>query len=87
MNAILITLIVCGLSLQHITKKAFNEKMNNNGAITFTALSTLAAMLFFVFQIKPTFDLAVLPYALGFGFFTVWRFCAHFLQLQTVRYQ
>lgn len=69
MNAILITLIVCGLSLQHITKKAFNEKMNNSGAITFTALSTLAAMLFFVFQIKPDFDLAVLPYALGFGFF------------------
>lgn len=69
MNIIFISIIVIGLSLQHITKKSYNNKIQGGGVICFSALSSLVAALFFVFQIKLplSFDLSILPYAIIFG--------------------
>ena len=69
MSSIYLILIVATLSTQHICKKAFNQKMQGKGVITFSALSSFAAALFFIFQLKLPFDMdaGVLPYALLFG--------------------
>lgn len=68
-NALLIISVVIGLSLQHITKKAYNQKINGKGVISFSALSSGIAALFFIFQIKFPFqfDSALIPYAIIFG--------------------
>ena len=69
MSSIYLNLIVATLSTQHVCKKAFNQKMQGKGVITFSALSSFAAALFFIFQLKLPFnmDAGVLPYAFLFG--------------------
>lgn len=67
MNAVILLMIVVFVALQGVLKKAFNEKVTG-GAYFFSALSTVAAMLFFVvtsgnMEFNPDF----LPYSLGFG--------------------
>lgn len=73
MNSIMIILIVMALSAQHVTKKNYNIKLAGKGTITFSALSAMAAALFFIFQVKLPLDIDVwvVPYsllfALGYG--------------------
>ena len=68
-NALLIISVVIGLSLQHITKKSFNQKLEGKGVICFSALSSLIAAFFFIFQIKFPFqfDISLIPYTIIFG--------------------
>lgn len=68
-NALLIISVVIGLSLQHITKKAYNQKLSGKGVICFSALSSGIAALFFIFQVKLPlqFEQSLIPYAVIFG--------------------
>ena len=68
-NALLLLLVITGLSAQNVTKKQYNIKTVNNGAMFFSSISAICAALFFVFKK----DLALfsepklLPYAFGFA--------------------
>ena len=68
-NALLLLLVIAGLSAQNVTKKQYNIKTVNNGAMFFSSISAMCAALFFVFKK----DLALfsepklLPYAFGFA--------------------
>ena len=68
MNAFLLTFVVLGLSTQHLTKKIYNQK-NSGGAYTFSAISVLAALLFFLVASggRLSFTWAIVPHALGFA--------------------
>ena len=72
-NSIYIIIAVVAISLQHICKKAYNEKMFGKAVIIFSALSSLTAAIFFIFQVKlpVSIDIKILPYsvlfALGYG--------------------
>lgn len=67
MNAFLLMMIIVFASLQSVSKKAFSEKVSG-GVYIFSALSSLAAILFFVATaVKPEFNTAFLPYSAGFG--------------------
>lgn len=69
MNALLLFIIILGLTAQNVTKKAYNQKTENQGTYVFTALSTLAAALFFLLSSggKLTFSTTLLPWSFGFA--------------------
>ena len=69
MNALLLVAIILGLTAQNVTKKAYNQKTDNRGTYTFTALTTFAATLFFVASAggKLSLDPALLPWSAGFA--------------------
>ena len=68
MNALLLILVVLGITAQHVTKKVYNQK-NNGGAYTFSAISAFVALLFFVVtsggNLHFTWDFV--PHAIGFA--------------------
>ena len=68
-NSLFLVLTVCTLSLQHICKKIYSGKLDGKAVMLFSTFSSLAAALFFIFQIKIPFamDVKVLPYSLLFG--------------------
>ena len=68
MNALLLTLVVFGITTQHVTKKIYNQK-NSGGAYTFSAISALVALLFFLIVSggKLQFSAAIIPHAIGFA--------------------
>ena len=68
MNALFLILVVLGLIVQHVTKKMYSLK-TNGGALTFSAISALAALVFFLFSSggKLHFVWGLLPYAIGFA--------------------
>ena len=47
MNALFLILIIVGLSVQQVTKKAYNQKISG-GAFSFSAASSLFALIFFL---------------------------------------
>lgn len=68
MNAILLISIILGVSLQSIIKKPYSQKTSGKGAFIFSALSSLAAMLFFVATSKGfEWHAEIIPYAIGFA--------------------
>ena len=68
MNAFLLILVVIGLSAQHITKKIYGQK-SDGGAYTFSALSALVALIFFLFSSGGDLHFAwdFVPHAIGFA--------------------
>ncbi len=68
MNAALLISIILGVSAQNIIKKPYTQKCNSKGAFIFGALSSFAAMLFFVITAGGfEWNSGVLPYSLGFA--------------------
>lgn len=68
MNILFLLLIIFGLSFQHISCKAYNEK--SNGAIfTFLALVPLFAIAFFIIPLKGNFEFnpTALLFSTGFA--------------------
>lgn len=82
MNALLLFVIMLGLIAQNVTKKAYNQKTSNQGTFVFSALSTLAAALFFLLSSggKLNFVSGLYPWSLAFavsyGFAVVFSFLA-----------
>ncbi len=69
MNSIYLISIIIGLALQNVAKKAYNEKAGGKGVYFFTALSSVAALLFFVFSPGGfQWNAAVIGYAIAFAF-------------------
>lgn len=68
MNAFLLILVVLGVSAQHVTKKIYSQK-GEGGTYTFSALSALVALLFFIATSggKLDFTWSILPHAIGFA--------------------
>lgn len=68
MNAFLLLLVVLGLTAQHVTKKIYNQK-NSGGVYTFSAISALVALLFFLIAGvgKLNFTWEIVPHAIGFA--------------------
>ncbi len=68
MNAFLLILVVLGITTQNVTKKIYSEK-SKGGAYTFSALSALVALIFFLFSSGGNlrFTWAFLPHAIGFA--------------------
>ncbi len=68
MNALLLILVVLGVSAQHVTRKIYGQKAEG-GAFTFSALSALVALLFFLITSggKLNFTWNILPHAIGFA--------------------
>ncbi len=68
MNAILLILVIFGVTIQHITKKIYTKK-TSGGAYTFTAIGTLAALLFFIVTSGGDlhFTSSIIPYSIGFA--------------------
>ncbi len=68
MNAILLILVVLGLSAQHVTKKMYSQR-TEGGAFTFSAFSALVALIFFLCTSggKLYFSWSILPHAIGFA--------------------
>ncbi len=68
MEYLLLVAVIILLPLQSIIKKPFTNKVGDKGAYTFTAILSLAALIFFVatsngFQ----WNLEFLPYSIGFA--------------------
>ena len=68
MNALLLILVVLGITAQHVTKKMYSQKQAG-GAYTFSALSALVAMIFFLITSGGSleFTWAFVPHAIGFS--------------------
>jgi drug/metabolite transporter (DMT)-like permease len=68
MNALLLILVVLGITAQHVTKKIYNQK-TDGGAYTFSAISAFVALIFFVItsggDLHFTWDFV--PHAIGFA--------------------
>lgn len=68
MNAVLLISIILGVSAQNIIKKPYTQKSGGKGAFIFGALSSMAAMLFFIVTSGGfEWNVGVLPYAVGFA--------------------
>ena len=68
MKEIMLIIVVLFCALQNVTKKGFGAKVGGGGTFFFSGLSSLFAMLFFIFtSTEFVFDAAVIPYSLGFG--------------------
>jgi len=68
MDILLLVIVVLFCALQNVTKKSYGSGTNGGGTYFFSGLSTLFAMLFFIFTSKGfSFDATVIPYSLGFG--------------------
>jgi len=60
--------VVLFCALQNVTKKGFSAKVSGGGTFFISGLSSLFAMLFFIFTSKEfNFNAAFIPYSLGFG--------------------
>ncbi len=69
MDILLLVITVLFSALQSVTKKAFGSKINGGGTFFFAGFSSLFAMLFFIVTADSlSFNPAILPYSLGFGF-------------------
>ncbi len=68
MDALLLILVVLGITVQHITKKMYTKR-SGGGPYTFSAIGVLAALLFFIATSGGSlhFSLAILPHAIGFA--------------------
>ena len=66
--AALLTASVLGVTIQQVSKKAYNKKVAG-GTFTFTALSIIFALIVFIFTSGGKFDFnpEILPYCLGFA--------------------
>lgn len=69
MQVLYLVLIVVGIILQNVAKKAYALKAGGGGAFTFSLVSVLCALLFFVFSGGFNYDFRpeVLPYSVGFA--------------------
>ena len=69
METLLLLTIIGGMSLQNVSKKAFNKKTGGKGTYLFSAVSMLTAAVFFAFagEKSVTIDCAWMPYSLGFA--------------------
>ena len=68
LNALYLITIILGVAGQNIVKKPYVQKLGNKGVYFFGMAVSLAALLFFVFTSDGLdFNLAVLPYSLGFA--------------------
>ena len=69
MEYVYLLLVISTISIQSIARKAYNVKAPGSGAFTFSAVSVLAAMIFFICSASHpmSFSTAMIPYALGFG--------------------
>ncbi len=69
LNAIYLIGAVVAIAAQSIAKKVYNVKLGDRGAYTFSAVSVVAAALFFLFSsgFKLDFIGELVPYALLFG--------------------
>lgn len=78
MNALFLILIVVGLSVQQVTKKAYNQRISG-GAFSFSAASSLFALLFFAVTVteKLDFNSEFLIYSVLFALcYSVATFCS-----------
>ncbi len=68
MNYLLLFFVVMGVSMQGILKKAYNNKVTN-GVYSFSAVSTLAAMVIFIITLKDsfTYSLPLFAYSVAFA--------------------
>lgn len=66
--ALLLTASIFGVTIQQVSKKAYNKKVAG-GTFTFTALSIIFALIVFIFTSGGKFDLnpEILPYCFGFA--------------------
>ena len=69
MQYLLLAIVVACISLQNIFRKQYNVKMQTPSAFSFSLLSTVFALLFFVIcsGFKLEFVLGVVPYSVGFA--------------------
>ncbi len=68
MNAFYLTIVVLGVAIQNVVRKAFSDKTNGKGSIFYAALLSFVAMLFFVALSEGfRWESGVFPYALGFA--------------------
>ena len=72
MNIFYLTFIIIGLAVQNVIKKPYTDKTGGKGVYFFSAMTALAAMLFFVASAiigkgNLNFDWGILPYAIGFA--------------------
>jgi len=68
LNTIYLLSIIFGVAGQIITKKAYSQKVGDKGVYFLNTVICGAAMLFFILTAGEfRFDLAVLPYSIGFG--------------------
>jgi len=68
MSALLLISIIIGVSAQNIIKKPYTQKSGGKGAFIFGAISSFAAMLFFVVSSGGfEWEAGLIPYALGFA--------------------
>lgn len=70
MQAIYLTIIILGISGQNVFKKAFSKKRNGSGVYTFSLLTNLSALLFFLLTSRDLqWNPRLIPYALFFAVF------------------
>ena len=64
-----IIMIILGITVQNVAKKAYNLKIGGGSAFTFALGSVACALIFFVFSsgFDLDFRLDVLPYSIGFA--------------------
>ena len=68
MELLYLTVIILGCAGQNIFKKPFADRFGGKGVYFFNALTGFAALLFFVCTARqPKWDMAVIPYAIGFA--------------------
>lgn len=70
MNALYLILVVIGGSGQNIAKKMYGQRTKGKGVFLFSAISVLAAALFFLLTPeKKQWSVGIIPYAIGFAAF------------------
>lgn len=64
-----IIMIIIGLTVQNVAKKAYNLKVGGSSAFTFAFGSVVCALIFFIISsgFKLDFRLEVIPYSIGFA--------------------
>lgn len=84
MDILLLAITVLFSALQNVTKKAFGSKVNGGGTYFFAGLSSLFALVFFVFTSDGvSFNAAVIPHSLGFGLAYLVSLVSGYLALTT----
>ena len=70
MNALYLISVILGISGQNAAKKSYNKRTDGNGIYLFSAISVLAAALFFLITSgKMQWNADIIPYAVGFAVF------------------